>query len=390
MTHRHLSSLVALITWLLMMAIASFVFSSNQTYRVDFEYTSVTYFNPHLPNWAVNWLAPWANFDGVHYLAIAGEGYTDQGRFFPVYPSVIAFFSWLMGGAATFGLTQLLIASVASISIFLAMIIIWFKLLTKYYTNGESLWTLALFISFPTSFFLVATYSESLFLLLVGITLLLAHHRRWWLAIGCAAIVSITRLTGISIIPALLFLYWQQQNFPRVTQLTRNQWFGFTRIGIPLLSLIGYAYFNSVKWGDWLYFVHAHGQLGNSRTTTSLVFPLVTLYRYLKIITSLSPALHEFRVAWLELLSCFWMLGLAALSWVRKIPPFLLIFAGLTLILPFLSGTLTGFPRYSLVALPFFIPLSSLSPTWKWSLLVTFLILQLLLLSWFSSGYFVG
>src|SRR3989344_7993889 len=36
---------------------------------------------------------PWANFDGAHYVSIAFDGYTFDGRFFPLYPVLIKIFS---------------------------------------------------------------------------------------------------------------------------------------------------------------------------------------------------------------------------------------------------------------------------------------------------------
>jgi len=34
---------------------------------------------------------PWANFDGVHYVAIASRGYLDEGRFMPLFPLFLGF-----------------------------------------------------------------------------------------------------------------------------------------------------------------------------------------------------------------------------------------------------------------------------------------------------------
>lgn len=381
---------LALGMWLATVLIAAAIFSSNLSYRPDFAYTSVTHFNPNLPLWVRHWVAPWANFDGVHYLAIAGDGYIDQGRFFPVYPAAIATFSWLLGGADTFSTKQLLLANILSVSLFVAMIVVWYKLLQNFYSQQEVLWSLALYIAFPSSFFLISVYTESLFLLLAGLSFLLAYQRRWWLAVAAASVLVLTRLTGFMIVPALMLLYWQQQNLTLAIPVIKKHWWHLARLTLPLLSLVAYAYFNFTKWGDWLYFLHAHSQLGNSRTTTTLVFPLVTAYRYVQIITSISPKLHEFSVAILEMSTSIFMAIIFCLSWFTKIPRWLLLFAGLALLIPILSGTLSGFPRYALVALPLFLPLGSLSTTWKWCLLSTFFVLQLVLLSWFSTGYFVG
>ena len=38
-------------------------------------------------------LFPWANFDGIHYFNIAEFGYTNQARFFPLFPILIKLLS---------------------------------------------------------------------------------------------------------------------------------------------------------------------------------------------------------------------------------------------------------------------------------------------------------
>lgn len=381
---------IFILNWVVLLVIAAVFFSTVLSYRLDFSYTTPTHFNPQLPNWAQHTLAPWANFDGIHYLQIAGNGYVDQGRFLPLYPGLIAVSSFVLDGATTFSTKQVLIAQVLSLVIFLSMIVVWLKLLTKQQSSTQAHWTLALFLAFPTSFFLISIYSESLFLLLVGLTFLLAQHKKWSWALIPAALLSVTRLTGFVMIPTLAFLFWQENKFPPLMPFIAKHWLRLLSFTLPIIPLLLYAYFNYLKWGDELYFVHAHGQLSNGRETSSIVLLPITLFRYLKIFTSLSPQLHEFRVAALELLSFLMMASLFIWSWVKKVPQHYLLFAGLALLIPTLSGTLTGFPRYSLAALPLFIVLADLPKNTKLGLISIGILLQLLLLSWFVTGYFVA
>jgi len=67
------------------------------------------------------------------------------------------------------------------------------------------------------------------------------------------------------------------------------------------------------------------------------------------------------------------------------------IFSFTNLLLPTLTGTFSSIPRYSLFSLSFFLYLSQLqSKRIKVGLAVVFITLQIVLLSLFVQGYFVG
>lgn len=160
---------------------------------------------------------------------------------------------------------------------------------------------------------------------------------------------------------------------------------------VPAISTVGYAIFNYLKWGDWLYFLHAHGQLGNGRSTTSIVLPFQTLYRYAKILMTVSFAAFEWKIAFLEL-SVF-VLGciLLYVGWKQKIRRSYLAFSALCFFLPAFSGTFSGLPRYFIVCFSFFISMGMLkSKLAKILLASVFAILQVVLLSYFAKGYFIA
>ena len=79
---------------------------------------------------------------------------------------------------------------------------------------------------FPTAFFFLAAYTESLFLLLTLAAFLLAHERRWWLAGVMGLLASLTRLQGIVLPLPLLYMY------------LRDREFRLSRLGPELLGLI--------------------------------------------------------------------------------------------------------------------------------------------------------
>ena len=105
----------------------------------------------------------WANFDGVHYLTIIEKGYLSTGfiqAFFPLYPFLARIISWLVGNPLISGLllSHLCLAGVVGLL---------YALTRLDYSKQTAKKTVAFFLIFPTSFFLAALYSESLFLLLI-------------------------------------------------------------------------------------------------------------------------------------------------------------------------------------------------------------------------------
>src|SRR5439155_11444175 len=62
---------------------------------------------------------------------------------------------------------------------------------------------------FPLSLFLVAVYSEALFLLLALSAFVLAERGRWLPAWTAAGLAILTRIAGVAILPALLLLAWR-------------------------------------------------------------------------------------------------------------------------------------------------------------------------------------
>jgi hypothetical protein len=66
---------------------------------------------------------------------------------------------------------------------------------------------------FPTAFFFLAAYTESLFLLLTLSAFYCAKEKRWWLAGVLGFLSSLTRLQGIVICIPLLYMYLRDKEF---------------------------------------------------------------------------------------------------------------------------------------------------------------------------------
>jgi hypothetical protein len=84
---------------------------------------------------------------------------------------------------------------------------------------------------FPTGFFLLAAYTESLFLLLALAAIWFAEHDRPWLAGCCGFLAALTRLTGWSLAIPLAYAYARRHGFrPRLDA-------ALLAAGLPLLGL---------------------------------------------------------------------------------------------------------------------------------------------------------
>lgn len=140
--------------------------------------------------------------DALWFLRLATEGYRHDdtsAAFFPLYPTTVRAVSWLPGvgplGAA------LLVSNAAFL---LALVLLHGLTRLELRDDRErarrALWVLALF---PTAFFLLAPYAESLFLLLSLAAFWCARRDRWGWAAAAAIGAGLTRSVGALLIVGL-------------------------------------------------------------------------------------------------------------------------------------------------------------------------------------------
>jgi len=148
-------------------------------FRDGFSYTQLwDYVGPYFPVTSPL-LWPWANFDGVRYLSIAGAWYSNDQGFFPLFPLAVNFFATLFGTKKAFDLTYFTMAFlVANISFTLALWIL-NKLLSLDFPKKIAYQSILFLLVFPTSFFFASIYSESLFLLLSLLSFYFARKQKW-------------------------------------------------------------------------------------------------------------------------------------------------------------------------------------------------------------------
>jgi hypothetical protein len=290
----------------------------------------------------------WGEFDGIHYLTIAENGYIAEytQAFFPVFPQLVRLAKWFFG--VNILESGLIVANVVSL---LAVLVFW-RLLRLDYSESLSRRILWLFLLFPTSFYLVSVYSEGVFLALVFLSFLAARKGHWLAAGLVGAVASATRPVGIFLLPALLVEWWQQSAASRRKFSIFN--FQFSILLVPV-GLAAYMIYLAQHFGDALMFLHSQPAFGADRSDKIILLYQV-LWRYGKMLMTVQlGSLLYFRVVQ-ELVSSVVFLILGLLSF-KKVRLSYAVFAILSFIMPTLTGTFSSMPRYVLVMFPAFIVL---------------------------------
>ena len=345
----------------------------------------------------------WSHWDGEHYVTLALGGYLSppdnvSPAFFPLYPLLVRSFAELFGGPI----------SREALSVWGPLLSLLFLPFALYFVYGIALdgWghrvargaVLALAF-FPTTFFLNAAYTESLFLALsAGSVWAVRVRKNLLLACALAGLASATRNVGVFLLVPLAYEW--------IKDLDHYRWRGAYLILVPS-GLATYALYLWTRFGDPLLFYTAQEDWGREATG-----PLATVGRAWTSAVEgagrlLDPGLwtaptlgnladHLAAAGNLTNLAFFVFAVAVLLAGARDLPPSLIIY-GLLLIAPAtLFGTpqspLMGTPRYTLVAFPLFIVLGLLA-TNRWlfrTWLLLSAVLSLALCALFVSWRFVA
>jgi hypothetical protein len=317
-------------------------------------------------------LSIWSYWDGEHYVALALDGYFHAPRyvspaFFPMYPLLVRSFSEVFGGSPSkealsyWGpLLSLLFLPFAFYFIYEIAREGWGEVAAK----GTVL-TLAFF---PTTFFLNAAYTESLFLALsAGSLWAIKVKRNLLLACILAALATATRNVAIFLVVPLMYEWIKQGGIKKPRERWRGLYLAFAPSG--LIVYMGYLW---VKFGDPLLFYSSQKYWKREASG-----PLVTATRGWEAAVEGVDILRD-PVLWthptvqnfadhLERANSVYNLAflifavVVLLAGVRQLPFSLIIYSFLLIVPPALFGTpdipLMGIPRYVLVAFPIFIVL---------------------------------
>lgn len=322
------------------------------------------------PGWH-NLLGAWNRWDAEWFLGIARQGYdfengSGQGpaAFFPLYPLVVRGVAAVTGGAYL-GAGLL----VSNLFAYLALVAMYALSRLEFGIPVARRATLYLAV-FPTAFFLVAPYSESLFLFAVLVSFIAARRGAWGIAALAGAAATATRSIGVVLVPALLMeallqhLERGRRSEARVGSLAWSLFCSFATTA----GAFAYFLYWRIEAGDWL--VPLRSQSGWQR---EYAFLPDALWEGTKIafqfIGAYSGGYHQ--VDWLlvvlSLACAVWIVAKVRLSYVvftllSLLGPLILIFPAR----PFMS-----MPRFVLVIFPLYWAVTRFAERFRAHTLVT-------------------
>lgn len=195
------------------------------------------------PGWH-NLFTAWERFDALWFLRIADTGYRledGSAAFFPLFPMAIRAVSFVLGGHP-FGASV-----IVSNAAFFGALVVTYLLTAMELGVRRARTTVVLLAFFPTSFFFLMPYSESVFLLLAVTAFWGARRGRWILAGAAGALAALTRSVGLILAPALAI-----EALHRRAEGRGRAWPGLLAAGATGLGTAAYLGWWGLKADDWL------------------------------------------------------------------------------------------------------------------------------------------
>ena len=286
-------------------------------------------------------LGVWQRFDALWYLRIAELGYSPNDGsmvYFPLYPLLIRIVGKVM--LSNYLVAALIVSSLAYVGALFCL----YKLTERQFGRASARRSTTYLAIFPTAFFFLAPYTESLFLLFTLAAFLCASGKRWWLAGAMGYLASLTRLQGVVLLAPLLYMYLRDRRF-RLSQLGPEL---LAILAIPGGALLFLAYQDLVLSSaplTGIYQAQLHAQF---------VWPWDNILAVVQKILSLEGTFIN--VLNLGMLAVF--VAMTILS-IRDLPREYSIYMALTLFVLLLRRTtlqpLVSMSRYVLVLFPAFL-----------------------------------
>ena len=313
----------------------------------------------------------WSHWDGEHYVALAASGYLQppgngSPAFFPFYPLLIRSFAELFGGPVSREALSAWGPIVSLLALPFALFFV-YRIAKNGWGERAARATVLTLALFPTSFFMNAAYTESLFLALTAGSLWALRVRRH-LLLACllAGLATATRNVGVFLLVPLTYEWLKN---------AREYRWRVAYLALAPSGLFAYAAYLWWRFGDPLLFYTEQSRWGREASG-----PVNTLYSALvrggeglvrlfspslwanpsfgRIADHLGAANNAYNLIFLGLAAALLVAGL------KVLPPDLSAYSLLLILPPTLFGTsqgpLMGLPRYVLVAFPLFIVLGVL------------------------------
>ncbi len=298
-------------------------------------------------------LIPWLRFDALWYIKVALQGYglsEPNVHHMPFYPILIRLLHELIGGHIA--ISALIISNLA----FIGALSYVYRLVCLDKTETIARRTVIYLAIFPTTFFYLAGYTESLFLLGSVGAFYYARQESWGKAGLLGSISALTRPQGLLILIPLL---WEFSSYPVENKTKLRHWLRAWPLLLIPLGVILYALYLHLTFG---LFTILQADTAYWRMQPGQSIPGQALW--LSII-ALTQGVHPLNNG-IDL--AFALFGLGMTYWaVRTLRPGYALFILLNLLVvtsrPIAEYPLLSVPRFILPLFPIYILLADLGET---------------------------
>ncbi|CAA9241591.1 MAG: hypothetical protein AVDCRST_MAG42-1732 [uncultured Chthoniobacterales bacterium] len=290
----------------------------------------------------------WSRWDAGWYHSIAEYGYhfspgkQSNTAFFPLYPMLMRVAHLMVPG--TTDLSWFIAGMIVSHAALLTALFYLVLLVRIDFDQATATRTALYVLVFPTTVFLSAVYSESLFMAATAAAFYYARKNRWLVAGICAGAATLTRSPGILLGLPLLLEYLQQRNY-RWRDIRPN----VLALGLMPLCLAGLMLYFYWRFGNLL--ATRDAQLAWGHGWGSLTWPWKPFIRFFEHAFVTNDMINVGFGALALSLTVFAAMKLRLSYGVYAVSCYLFVTAW---------GSLDSIPRYMLAIFPAFIGLALL------------------------------
>lgn len=333
-------------------------------------------------------LTVWVRWDAIHHLNLARLGYFGLSEgdsvFYPLYAGLVRGFAALTAGDLI--LSGLMVSTIAAAVAFTFL----YLLAHDAYGEGPARWSVIALAVFPTALFLIAPYTESLYLALTCGAFLAAWRRRWWWVALLGSLASLTRGPGMLTAVPIAVIAYQEWVRSRPRLLGRWGLSVLPAVAFPVLAGLAFA-----RWRALMGFPPIPEILASysGLTMTNPASGLIAAIRQWLLVRDLPTTL--------DVLSALVFVSLTALmiprprwrkpEWVAYM--LLNLFVALSK-QSFVASSLQSMSRYVLVLFPAFILIGDCLHGWRGQVRFAYLVLTgaalMTLSALYALWFFVG
>jgi Gpi18-like mannosyltransferase len=287
-------------------------------------------------------------WDAGFFVRIAARGYFQRGpndvrvAFFPGYPLLGRVFAGVLGlGRATPADQIVALTLIAWVGAAVAGVVLWRFVAESAGPRAATTAVVAL-LAGPYSLFLMAGYSEGLFLALAVSAWLLAHRGRWVSAGLLCGAATLVRINGLFLLGGLVVVYLVDSR-ESGRRVVRAEALALTA---PLVAVGAYFSYLKVRTGRWDAWFRAQARGWNRH----LVWPWESLRRSIEHYQRSSSSAVHFQAAMELVFAALFVIALIAFARQRSWAEF--TYVGLTTLSLLTSTFYLSVPRATLTAFP--------------------------------------